>query len=60
MYVISVTVTKSKEDMLCCEATPVKIQQLIGNLGPYASSINHRSRRGGDAWYNWKGLLAIF
>lgn len=53
-------VTKSKEDVLCCEDTPVEIQQLIGNLGPYASSINHSSGCGGDTRYNWKGLLAIF
>lgn len=57
---ITVPVPKSKEDMLCCEFTPVKIQQLIGNLGPYGSSMNHSSRCGGDAWYNWKGLLGIF
>ena len=46
--------------MLCCGAKPVEIQQLIGDLGPYASSVNHSSGCGGDTWYNWKGLLAIF
>ena len=51
---------QSSENMLRYETTPVEIQQLIGNLGPYASSINHRPRCGGDAWYNRKGLLAIF
>lgn len=45
---------------MSCEATPVVIQQLIGNLGPNASSINHCSRCGGAAWYNWKGLIDIF
>lgn len=40
--------------------SPVEIQQLIGNLGPDAPGVNHRAGRGGDAWYNWKRLLAIF
>lgn len=44
----------------CSEATPVEVQQFIGNLCPYASSINHSARCGGDAWYNWKGLFGIF
>lgn len=39
---------------------PVEIQHLIGNLGPDASSVDHGPRCGGDAWYNRKGLLAIF
>lgn len=45
--------------MLCCEATPVEIQQLISNLCPDASSINHLSGCGGDPWYDRKDLLAI-
>ena len=51
---------QSLENTLRYQASPVEIQQLISNLGPYASSINHRPRCGGDAWYNRKGLLAIF
>lgn len=50
-----------KDDTPCsCEATPVEIQELIGNLCPNASSINHGARCGGDTWYNGKSLLAVF
>lgn len=46
--------------LLSCEPIPVEIQHLIGNLGPNASSVDHGPRCCGDAWYNRKGLLAIF
>ena len=55
------TTVAVKTVRLCCfEDPPVEIQQLIGNLCPDASCINHTPRGGGDAWDNWKGLLAIF
>lgn len=61
MINMSIMTTEKKVGMFCCcESTPVEIQEFIGNLGADASSVNHSSRSGGDAWYNWKGLFMIF